>query len=77
MDPHFVNLRQALARHPIIITDTITEAIEYLRQGGYIFPSQEDLFLLPIIQAECNFYYFKEGKRFLVPPNASRSLNFS
>uniref|UniRef100_A0A914E220 Uncharacterized protein n=2 Tax=Acrobeloides nanus TaxID=290746 RepID=A0A914E220_9BILA len=60
VDPHFVNLRQALAKHPIIITDTISEAIGYLRQGGYIFPSQEDLFLLPIIQAECNFYYFKE-----------------
>lgn len=61
-DPHFVNIRKALVKHPLIITETLDESINYLRMGGYIFPSQEDLFLLPIIQAECNLYYFKDGK---------------
>uniref|UniRef100_A0A914CKQ0 Uncharacterized protein n=1 Tax=Acrobeloides nanus TaxID=290746 RepID=A0A914CKQ0_9BILA len=61
-DPHFRDLREALKNNPIFIVENASVALDYLRQGGYIYPTTQDSSFLPMIQEYCDLYYFSDGK---------------
>ncbi|KAI6202168.1 hypothetical protein M3Y96_00919800 [Aphelenchoides besseyi] len=54
---HTRKIYQALRRNPVVITETIEDAFEFVDRGGYIFPTQEDSYAMHVSTERCNYYY--------------------
>uniref|UniRef100_A0A914CEE3 Uncharacterized protein n=1 Tax=Acrobeloides nanus TaxID=290746 RepID=A0A914CEE3_9BILA len=59
---HFKQLREALKENPIIIKDTLNEALELVQEGSYIYASQQDSSTIQLLTNSCGLYYYSEGK---------------
>uniref|UniRef100_A0A7E4VNW6 Ionotropic receptor n=1 Tax=Panagrellus redivivus TaxID=6233 RepID=A0A7E4VNW6_PANRE len=57
----YKNIRDALADNPIVIKDTLEEALELVSQGRYILMTQEDFEGILNIQRTCDLIKFTQG----------------
>ncbi|KAI6226482.1 PBPb domain-containing protein [Aphelenchoides fujianensis] len=54
---HTRKIYEALRENPVVITETIEEAFEFVDRGGYIFPTQEDSYARFVGSERCNYFY--------------------
>ncbi|KAE9547275.1 hypothetical protein FO519_009513 [Halicephalobus sp. NKZ332] len=60
-DSYYVNLRDALRHNPLVIKDTLDEVLGLVKQGRYIYITQEDASGLFEIKQICGLSIFSEG----------------
>uniref|UniRef100_A0A7E4VNR5 PBPb domain-containing protein n=1 Tax=Panagrellus redivivus TaxID=6233 RepID=A0A7E4VNR5_PANRE len=60
-DEHFKTLREAIAKNPVVLTDTIASALDMLENGDYIYPAQQDAQSLILMRQKCNLITFSNG----------------
>lgn len=56
-------VHDALEKNPIVVTETIEEALDRIEEGGYIFATQEDSVAMQLSKERCNIFYFTDGKQ--------------
>ncbi|KAH7724992.1 Protein W02A2.5 [Aphelenchoides avenae] len=70
----FRALHRALDKNPILVTDSVLSALDYVEKGGYIFPSQEDSLAVALSRERCDIKYsldeqVQKPSFFLFPKN--------
>ncbi|KAH7726530.1 Protein W02A2.5 [Aphelenchoides avenae] len=56
----FRAVHDALQKNPIVVTETIEEALDRIEEGGYIFATQEDSVAMQLSKERCNIFYFTD-----------------
>ena len=65
-ESYYVNLRDAVKSNPIIIKDNFDEVLDMIKNGKYIFITQEDTADALKIQQTCGLSVFSEGKKSMI-----------
>lgn len=60
-ESHFRRLRRALRNNPIILVDTISDALDYVELGNYVYPSQQDQPEMIEAKLRCDFSFIDIG----------------
>ncbi|CAJ0604077.1 unnamed protein product [Cylicocyclus nassatus] len=75
---HFAKLRAATSSNPVEVTKSVSDALDLVEKGNYIYPIQEDSLAMQRSKERCNFVYVSKGlpqrSAHLVFPNNSMFL---
>lgn len=55
-------LRAAIQKNPVLVTNTLEEAFEYVDSGGYIFSTPENSYAMFVSTEKCNYFYSIDGE---------------
>ncbi|CAJ0918147.1 unnamed protein product, partial [Mesorhabditis belari] len=60
-DPHFVSLRAATANNPVVLAKSVSDALDMVESGPYVYPIQEDSLAMQMSKERCNLVYVSDG----------------
>jgi hypothetical protein len=60
-EPHYAKLRVAIAKNPLKFVKTINEALNFVENGKYVYPIQEDSFAMLEAKQRCNLITISKG----------------
>ncbi|KAK6747829.1 hypothetical protein RB195_000801 [Necator americanus] len=69
---HFARLRAATSSNPVVVAGSVSEALDLVEKGNYIFPIQEDSLAMQMSRERCNLVYVNRGQ-----PQRSAHLIFA
>lgn len=58
---HFFKLRTATLNNPVVVADSVEDALDLVEEGNHIFPIQEDSLAMQMSKERCNLVYVSEG----------------
>ncbi|CAD6194549.1 unnamed protein product [Caenorhabditis auriculariae] len=58
---HFVALRQAISANPVVVAKSVSDALDLVDTGKYIYPIQQDSLAMQMSLERCNYVYVSEG----------------
>ncbi|EYB85501.1 hypothetical protein Y032_0297g1740 [Ancylostoma ceylanicum] len=58
---HFAKLRAATSSNPVVVAKSVSDALDMVDKGNYIFPIQQDSLAMQMSKERCNFVYVNKG----------------
>ncbi len=58
----WVTIRNALINNPLKLVPTVQDALDFVENGSYIYPSQEDALAVQMAKQRCNLVYISNGE---------------
>ncbi|VDM65810.1 unnamed protein product [Strongylus vulgaris] len=58
---HFAKLRAATSSNPVEVADSVSDALDLVEKGNYIYPIQEDSLAMQRSKERCDFVYVNKG----------------
>ncbi|RCN50438.1 hypothetical protein ANCCAN_03461 [Ancylostoma caninum] len=63
---HFAKLRAATSSNPVVVAKSVSDALDMVDQGNYIFPIQQDSLAMQMSKERCNFVYVNKDANSVV-----------